>query len=355
VVVRTPFTALASLLASSLACDASSADSFAAADCPSLAGVAADPGSFATPPPALTDTGLYCDVGQLALAPGIDGYVPAYEGWSDGAEKTRWIQLPSGSKIDTSDPDNWSFPVGTRLWKEFKYIGKRVETRFITRFGAGPDDFLYAAYRWNADETAAVLVPDGGVADVAPIAADPGAPLHDIPSAGACKSCHGGLPAHVLGLSAIQASHEAGGLSLAALVVQDRVTVAPAFTDAVPGDPVEQAALGYLNANCGHCHNDTPTGVTYPRFVLRIRVGDTSAAMTHVHATAVNVLHTWLGAPAEVGRYRVRGGNAEDSELYFRTGVRVPGQQMPPIGTEVPDARGHALLKQWIDRLPPPE
>lgn len=345
---------VAALFVSPLACDASNVDSLAAAGCPSLGGVAAEPGAFATPPPTLNDTGIYCDGSQFALAPGIDAFVPAYEGWSDGAEKLRWVQLPPGAKIDTADPDNWSFPVGTKLWKEFKYGGKRVETRFVTRFGAGPDDFLYAAYQWNGDESSAVLVPEGGAADVAPITADPGAPRHDIPGTGACKRCHGGLPAHVLGLSAIQASHDLGGLSLSALVAQDRVTVAPAAPYTVPGDEVERAALGYLNANCGHCHNDTPTGVTYPRFMLRIRAGDTSVATTHAQVTAVNVLHTWLDAPAEVGPYRIRGGDAENSELYFRTGVRMPGLQMPPIGTEIPDDRGHALLKQWIDRLPPP-
>jgi hypothetical protein len=117
---------------------------------------------------------------------------------------------------------------------------------------------------------------------------------------------------------------------------------------------VEQAALGYLHANCGHCHNDTSTGVTSPRFVLRLRTGDATPAATPAYSTAVNALHTWLAAPDEVGPYRVRGGDPDDSELYFRTGVRAPGLQMPPVGTELPDERGHAILRRWIETLPPP-
>ena len=141
-------------------------------------------GGVARPPAALADTGLYCDAARFAVAPGVEAFRPAYEGWSDGADKLRWVQLPAGARIDTSDPDNWSFPIGTRLWKELNYAGKRVETRFIARVGAGPDDFVYAVYRWNADETAAALAPEAGVAVVAPVASAPGAPLHDIPGTG---------------------------------------------------------------------------------------------------------------------------------------------------------------------------
>ena len=353
--MRASLIAAGSLSVWSLACDATAVESFAAADCPSLAGAAADTGGGARPPAALADTGLYCDAARFATAPGVEAFRPAYEGWSDGADKTRWIQLPAGTRIDTSDPDNWSFPIGTRLWKEFKYAGKRVETRFIARVGAGSDDFVYAAYQWNADETAAELVPEVGAADVAPVASAPSAPLHDIPGTGTCKYCHGALPAHVLGIGTVQSSHEPGGLSLAELVAADRLTAAPAAPYEVPGNAVEQAALGYLHANCGHCHNDTDTGVTAPRFVLRLLVSDDTPAATQAYATAVNVLHTWLNAPPEAGDYRVRGGDPGSSELYFRTGVRAPGLQMPPVGSELADERGHAILKQWIEQLPAPD
>ena len=88
--------------------------------------------------------------------------------------------------------------------------------------------------------------------------------------------------------------------------------------------------------------------------MLRLSVSDTTVESTHTYETAVNVLHTWLGAPAGVGQYRIQGGDAEDSELYFRTGVRVDDEQMPPIATKIVDESGHALLRQWIDSLPPP-
>ena len=103
------------------------------------------------PPETLSATGLYSDIGTLTLAADVREYEPTYALWSDGAEKRRWIRLPPGTKIDTSDMDHWSFPVGTKIWKEFQFAGKRVETRLIYRFGPGDDDFIYAAYVWDGD------------------------------------------------------------------------------------------------------------------------------------------------------------------------------------------------------------
>ena len=73
-------------------------------------------------------------------------FTPQFELWSDQADKSRWVYVPECDAIDTSDMDDWSLPVGTRLWKEFVVDGKRVETRLLERIGAGPHDFVFAAY-----------------------------------------------------------------------------------------------------------------------------------------------------------------------------------------------------------------
>ena len=277
------------------------ADSVAEMACPSLTTTPLDP---AAPPPMLSATGLFCDVAAFTIAPGVLPFRPKYELWSDGAVKERWVSLPAGTQIDTSDPDHWSFPAGTRFWKEFQYQGRRVETRMIARTGAGPDDFLFATYQWNTEGTDATLAPAGGVPNAAPLTADPSGPSHDIPAIGDCRTCHDKLPEHILGFGAIQLSHALGGLTLTDLVQQGLVTPGLSLDGyPIPGDATAQAALGYLQANCSHCHNDTPTGVTYPRYMLRLSVKDTSVESTNPYRTAVNVLHTWLAAPEGVGRY----------------------------------------------------
>jgi len=226
----------------------------------------------------------------------------------------------------------------------------------IERYGPNPDDFLYVAYKWNDAETSATLVPSGGEPNAAPIGPGAEGLLHDIPSNDDCRNCHGKLPEHVLGFGAIQLSHNLGGLTIADLVQQSLLSQAPesgALGYAVPGDAIDKAALGYLHANCGNCHSDTGNNPTYPKYVTRLLVSNATVESTWVYKTAVNVPHTWANAPTDLGMYRVEGRNAANSELYYRTGIREKGQ-MPPLATKIVDDDGRALLKQWIDRLPPP-
>ena len=122
---------------------------------------------------------------------------------------------------------------------------------------------------------------------------------------------------------------------------------------AVPGDAIDKAALGYLHANCGNCHSDTGNNPTYPKYVTRLLVSNATVESTWIYKTTVDVPHTWSNAPTDLGMYRIEGGNAANSELYYRTGIREKGQ-MPPLATKIVDDDGRALLKQWIDRLPPP-
>ena len=48
--------------------------------------------------------------------------------WSDGAVKRRFIYLPPGTTIDTTNMDEWVFPVGTKFWKEFSVDGRKLRT-----------------------------------------------------------------------------------------------------------------------------------------------------------------------------------------------------------------------------------
>jgi hypothetical protein len=312
---------------------------------------------FTAPPATLAETGLYCDIATKTIAPGVKEFQPQFVLWSDGAEKIRWISLPPGTQIDTSNPDHWSFPVGTRFWKEFRYNGKPVETRLISRYGSGANDFLYAAYQWSADGKTATLVPVGGATDVAPLGPGAEGPMHDIPSQVECGTCHGKLSERILGFSAIQVSHSLSGENMTSLIRDHLLTAPPeAGSYTVPGNQVERPALGSLHANCGNCHNDSPTGATPGYFRMRLLVGNTTVESTDTYKTAVNIPHTWGTGPkdAGIGRYRVEGHNPAASELIFRDSTRIIGQQMPPIGTKINDPNGLAILGAWINQLPLP-
>ena len=93
-----------------------------------------DPASVAPPDyTALAQTGLYPSSSGLGVSDVARAFAPAFALWSDGANKSRWIELPEGERIDTRDMDRWLFPVGTRVWKEFALGGVRLETRLIER------------------------------------------------------------------------------------------------------------------------------------------------------------------------------------------------------------------------------
>src|SRR5690349_7183417 len=70
-------------------------------------------------PTTLDCTGLYDDILKKKTASSAVEFTPAAPLWSDGAEKHRSIALPPGTQIDSSDADQWKFPVATKLWKEF--------------------------------------------------------------------------------------------------------------------------------------------------------------------------------------------------------------------------------------------
>src|SRR3954451_12548637 len=85
-------------------------------------------------PKTLSDTGLFADPQNERLGPGVVAYRPQFELWSDGASKRRWIFVPEGARIDSTDMDAWLFPPGTKLWKEFTRDGVRVETRLLYKY-----------------------------------------------------------------------------------------------------------------------------------------------------------------------------------------------------------------------------
>jgi len=277
----------------------------------------------------LSQTGLYRDIADKRPAPDLLEFEPSYELWSDGADKRRWLRLPPGSAIDSSDPDHWQFPVGTMVFKEFSHDGRRLETRLIMRTGPGERDYWMGAFVWDDDEADARLVPDGRE--------DVRASTHDAPSVKNCFTCHNGEPGRVLGFSAVQQPDAAAEL----------LSDPPASAFAVPGDAATAAALGYLHANCGNCHNPGGTARPDTDMDLRLNVADAQPELTQTHLTTVGVaMQYFQGSPLTL---RVDPGHADESGVLFRMLERGPKTQMPPIASEVADERGVAIVRTWID------
>ena len=314
----------------------------------------ADGADVVRPPERVSETGLYLAPGTTAIDPANRPYSPQYPLWSDGAGKARWIHLPPGSKIDVSDADAWSFPVGTKLWKEFAFDGRKVETRML--WLAAPDTWVFAAYVWNDDQADAVLAAEGGARDPGEIA--PGR-HHWIPGLSDCRICHEGGRGPVLGFTALQLSTDRDPLAphaeplgpdfvtLATLVAGDLLSPRRPELVARPPrmrarTPRERAALGYLSANCAPCHN-----ARGPLAPLGLILDHPDAAL----ATTVDVPGRYVVPTAPPGASRrAAPGAPENSAIVYRMRSRRPSSQMPPLGSELVDDDGVALVMAWIAR-----
>lgn len=319
-----------------------------------------EPRSNRTPPANLSGTGLYSDIASRTIASANMMFSPQYPLWSDGARKKRWIYLPPKQSIDAKRPDDWVFPVGAKVWKEFTF-GKRVETRYLEKIGKKA--WIYATYAWNEKETDAGLVPETGFPNYVEIA--PGV-RHSIPGVPDCKACHDGQGRDVvLGFSALQLSPERDPnaphaeeftpemVNLKDLVDRKLLIHLPKRFDGNP--PVipansarERAVLGYLSANCGGCHNSTDPLSTVGMYLKR-SIDISPEALKLELATLVG--HTSKYQIPEPGidqSYRILPGDPSKSTVIYRMATRNPYRQMPPLGSKLVDKEAVDLITKWI-------
>lgn len=317
------------------------------------------PARAAEPAPLLSQTGLYLDIASKTVDPANELFTPQYPLWSDGAEKSRWIRLPPGAKIDTTDMDRWVFPVGTKFWKEFSFRGEngkrqRVETRILEKLG--PDAWSFASYAWSGDESDAALVSASGARDVFPIG---GGLRHDIPSAGECRFCHARGGDRALGFEALQLSKDGEGspgpgLDLEALVARGLLTRAPESRPRITAaTPAGRAARGYLHGNCGHCHNPQGAASRSGMFVRYQIQGVPREADQPIFQTAVGRLTQRFKIPGRDETFRIKPGDSAASAVYYRMSRRVGFPQMPPMGTKKTDSEGLAAVLEWIEEFAP--
>jgi hypothetical protein len=274
------------------------------------------------PPPVpetLAETGLYKDFATLTLADGVTPFDVKYPLWSDGAEKSRWMWLPAGTAIDKSNPDHWTYPKGTKAWKEFRRDGKRIETRFLEKTGEGSWGWRYVAYAWSADGKTATAARLGSKNALGT--------THEIPSQEHCDQCHSGTRDGLIGPGAVQ------------------------FGDKVPpGEPLVRDVLGYLHGNCGYCHSDQGRWATARPARFKVLVADTDPKKTGTYVTMINVKMNHLD-PAGEPFIGIVPGNPDKSHVYYRMGKRDGFWNMPPVGTNVTDEAGMARIAEWIRAL----
>ncbi len=308
-------------------------------------------------PTDLECTGLYSDFKNKKIAKGIETFAPAYKLWSDGSEKSRWLKIPDGEQIDTSDMREWKFPVGTQLWKEFRANDERAETRLYKKVRS--DLWRKTTYIWDGDKSASRL--DTGM-EMAVNGVD-----YQVPSSRDCSSCHQGNSDEVMGFEAVSLGlpgADQDGYTLQKLVDEDLLSDPPEKTQLVIGDDgtgKAADALGWLHINCGvTCHNANPNAnaeVTDLRMKLDPSELDGRSPTTFEAYT--NLVNGDAQTTQWQGRKRIMPGNPEESLLFELITNRVAGGasnlQMPPLATRLVPEEQTEMILEWIAAMEPGE
>ncbi len=297
-------------------------------------------------PAQLSQTGCVNAATPTQPAAGLIPYAPNAPFFSDGAVKTRWLALPDGQRIVIDANNDFDFPNGSVLVKNFSLGALLVETRLFMRHSDGT--WAGYTYEWNAGGTDATRVVGGKTVQVA-------GQTWEFPSEAQCLQCHTAAAGRSLGLEIGQLNGDFGyptGRTANQLTTLNAIdTLTPALTQTpaqlpmIP-DPFGSAALGsraraYLHTNCANCHR--PSGPAPSDLDLRYT---TALAATN----ACDVTPT-LGNLGITDPRIIAPGSAARSVAVARMN-RLGADAMPPLSRHLIDTAGVQLLTDWVNGLP---
>ena len=276
-------------------------------------------------------------------------YRPQYPLYSDGASKRRWIYLPAGQKIDTTDLDNWAFPVGTITLKEFSFEGKKIETRMMEKIlpGNGFNKWKTYTYVWKVDQTDAdlLVLPAGTVSfydrtmtENAIYQANAVAANYRMADPAQCEQCHNrGAKDVVLGFSYLQLSNADYKVNINTLKSEKLLSNPPENLDEIKADTAEaKAAMGYMQGNCAHCHTGVSPAVngSIPAPPQRFK---------HLSGILSQSQEPIMLAIQSKPTLLLPGKLVASSLIYEKFAMR----KMPKIGVLTVNPFGKTLIEKW--------
>jgi uncharacterized repeat protein (TIGR03806 family) len=301
--------------------------------------------SGASLPPTLAEYGFFANAPAQLPAARVTAYRLNTPLWSDGADKLRFVYLPAGSQAKADGENLLQLPVGAALIKTFAFQdkGRRrlIETRVLLHRAEG---WVALPYLWNAEQTEARLALAGARL---PVTTPAGETInYRVPNKNQCKECHGlhgavvpiGPKARNLSQDWLEQFAKAGLLDRVPKVShpvplwEDRATV-----------PAADAARGYLDSNCAHCHQP---GATASNSGLDLR-------WEQQDRQAIGIMKRPVAAGRGAGNllYDVVPGKPQQSILAYRMGSLEGGVAMPELGKATVDKDGLAAVERWIAGL----
>ncbi|MGB5626060.1 MAG: PQQ-dependent sugar dehydrogenase, partial [Woeseiaceae bacterium] len=229
--------------------------------------------------------------------------------WSDGADKSRFLGLPNGTTITIDGQDDWRFPVGTVIVKNFRVTGNLIETRHLMRHPDGV--WAGYTYEWNALQTEATRVIGGKTVNIA-------GQDWIFPSEAQCDQCHTSAASFALGPETAQLNKDfiypSTGRTDNQLETLDHVMMfssplagtpdtLPALADPMDTDAdLNDRARAYLHTNCANCHR--PGGGTPVDIDLRYSTAllDTNACDVDPQLGDIGLMEPRIIAPGDASR-----------------------------------------------------
>ncbi len=299
-------------------------------------------------PARLSDFAFFTQARFQMPNAGVHPYALNTPLWSDGAEKLRFIYLPEGTQLAADGEGLLKFPVGAAIIKTFAFgegegeDRRLIETRVLLHRA---DGWVALPYRWNAEQTDAVLALTGGRVDLTTPAGE--AISYAIPNKNQCKSCHSKDG------QVIPIGPKARNLSaewLGAMVKQGALDKVPAGGGTLPSwrarkasDPAAPLARAYLDVNCAHCHQPGG-GASNSGLDLRWEQADP-------HAFGIMKRPVAAGRGAGNMDFAIVPGHPEQSILLYRMDSAEPGIAMPELGKSSVDHEGVAAVRRWIAEM----
>lgn len=290
--------------------------------------------------PNLSELNLFTgNLGDLNISSRAFKYELNSELFTDYAHKQRVIALPENTTMQYDGDGLPIFPDNTVIAKTFYYnnderdltLGKTIiETRVLIKING---EWQTGDYKWNNDQTEAVLDPNGSTVPVTWIDADgeSNSVNYEIPSNTDCFTCHHTYDnATPIGPKLRNMNFQVNGLNQLDELVNSGHLIGVSGSSEVSSivnwqntsESLEDRARSYFDINCAHCH---------------IEGGDCETLST-------------LRLAFE--------SSLEDSQIVqrkFSISLRISeyneGFSMPFIGTTIVHTEGVELLQAYLDTL----
>lgn len=259
--------------------------------------------------------------------------------FTDYAHKQRIIALPEGTQMQFNGDGLPLFPDNTLIAKTFFYnnnerdlsLGRKIiETRILIKINGS---WQTGNYRWNDDQTDAILDLDGSTLPVTWIDAEnnTNSTNYKIPSNTDCFTCHGNnnniIP---IGPKLRTMNFEVNGINQLEQFIANNQLSGVASSTSVRSLPnwqdenarLEDRARAYMDINCAHCH--IPGGQCEDQSTLNL------AFETPLEESEI-VEQSFL--------------------IEYRTSFYFEGISMPFIGTSMLHTEGVTLIQDYLNTL----